>query len=137
MKISFENSQELFITFKGEVIKISKGSDGLFRDGKGTVYAIADSKYSVDAKARCGVGIFSLPIGHPLNDSCKPHDYMYSSEAFQIFNTRLEADNYLRRLIKQSSGFWYLARPFYLLSRIFGGFFWENKDTRRSIRKRQ
>lgn len=133
-KLPFEMPliQQKWIAFRGTSIGLVKGLDGLWRDDTGTIYAYAEGKQA-DASNNCGVGIFTLPDGHPLNDICKAHDFQYSSPAYQAFNTRKEADEYLRRTIQsspQSGEWWLLAKPFYWLTRLFGGKYWENDKTR-------
>ena len=110
-----------YLVWKLGKIEITKGSDGLWRDGWDTVYAFPDGK-SVDKMVRCGVGLLSLPEGV---GNCGPHDFAYSSPYYQLAHTREEADEMLRRL---NPGL--LGRFFYWASRLFGGRFWENNETR-------
>jgi hypothetical protein len=110
-------------------IKIQRGADGLWRSLDGTVWAFADTPVA-DSVDRCGVGIASLPSSSSLTESCKVHDFMYSSRAWQVFNTRRESDEYLATLISSTPGVAsLLAKPFYFLTRVFGRLFWENKKT--------
>lgn len=124
-----------YIVLKNQVIELTKGSDGLWRDADGGVYAYADAGSSVDDKSRCGVGIFSLPESSYLTPACAIHDYQYSSPAYQAFHTRQEADRALRRNIKTIVGSPY--NPVYLLGQLFksvvdtlGSQYWDNKNTR-------
>lgn len=120
-----------YIVFKGVTVEL-KFINGLWRAPDGCIFALADDKAVVDTIDRCGIGIFSLPAKHPLTAACKVHDYMYSSPAYQLFNSRRTADEYLRRLINEvGEGHWYgwLADPFYWISRTLGARFWENKLT--------
>lgn len=122
-----------FIVFRGEVIELSKGPDGLWRDIDGSVYAYAEQGSSTDKEIRCGVGIFSLSKEHPLTPACAIHDYQFSCPAYQAFHTFDEANRQLRRNIKYiGKGKWYgvLAQPFKTIVDIFGSQFWDNKKTR-------
>lgn len=131
-------SEEKFIVYSGNTVRLVKGADGLWRADNGTIFALTDNSASVDSVDRCGISIFSLPADLSITDACKAHDYAYSSPAYQLFHTRAEADEMLRRNIELlGEGKWYsiLATPFYYLARIFGGFggklkLWENKKTR-------
>ena len=112
------------------VIELQMGTDGLYRDDSGTVWAIADYD-SVDKVNRCGVGILSLPTTNPLTPACKVHDYMYSSKAYQVFHTRREADRYLEMLVRQEKSLWRKAAG--LMRRLAGWFgeaLWENERTK-------
>ena len=121
----------MYIVFKGEIVHIGRGNDGFYRDATGTIYALRDDEDVADVIDRCGIGWASLPVRNPLNPGCRVHDYAYTSSAYQAFHTRKEADEYLRRLIAETPSKWsVLAWPFYWLSRIFGGKYWENKKTR-------
>ena len=125
-------SKERFFVYKKKVIGIIQGEDGLWRDADGTIYALEDDRASVDPRNVCGVGPVSLPEDSPLNEACRPHDYEYSSPAYQAFHTREEADEDLRKNLELlSQGHWYhfVAYPFYWLARTFGGTFWENNMT--------
>lgn len=117
-----------FLVAGTQVVQIFKMPDGYWRDVWGTIFALRDDASSVDSVDRCGVGAFSLPSDVPVD--CAPHDYAYSSPAYQAFHTRKEADEYLRSLVRQAPGVWsLLSAPFYFISRIFGGKFWENEAT--------
>lgn len=115
----------------GNSTELTKGLDGLWRDSLGTVYGLVDDSSSVDSRSVCGVGWFSLADGNPLNDACAPHDYAYSSPAYQAFHTRQEADFYLEALLKQIHGEEHSVTPelFEFISRELGHEFWENKLT--------
>lgn len=107
--------------------------NGLWRDAYGVVWALESTHASLDLNQVCGVFPFSLPKWHifrQLNESCARHDYMYSAPAYQYFNTREDADDYLEMLLGQDQYMSWLAKPFGWLSRLFGGRFWENKKTR-------
>ena len=127
-----------YIHFKGSVIHLEKNiEDGLWRSLDGTIWAFADDSFSVDKKSRPGVGFFSWRSWWPWYDeltrAATPHDYMYSSPAYQAFNTRKEADDALehsiKTLVKNPVGK-IIAVTFKALSRVFGKSFWENKTTR-------
>jgi len=118
-----------FLVFKGNVIPIERYSDGLWGDTEGGLYAVSEQTGAVDLVARCGVGIFSLSPKSSATAACTPHDFAYSSAAYQMFHTRKEADEYLARLLKQLPGRAWLAKPFYYLTRLFGRFLWENDKT--------
>lgn len=113
-------------------IELRKGPDGFWTSADGTIWAFSDYDNSVDRVDRCGVGFFSLPTTSPLTKNCKPHDYVYTSEVYQAFHTRSEADRYLSDLIENDRSVGrlrWLAKPFWFLSRLFGGRYWENNDT--------
>lgn len=111
-----------YVLFKNKAVRIEKFMDGLWRDCSGTIWALADDTASVDPRTRCGIGVFSLPEGV---GECRGHDFAFSSPYYQLAHTRLEADQMLRRM---NPGL--LGKIFYRLSRLFGGKFWENKETR-------
>ena len=119
------------IKWKGKVITLTLGEDRLWRDQNGTIYGLLDSHSTLDEKIRCGIGPFSLPDGHPLNRACRAHDAMYSIPVWQKYHTRAEADADLARQLKEkASGYSkLLVKPFYLIARVLGRFFWENKST--------
>lgn len=121
-----------YLVIGKEKIPIFLCADGLWRDRYDVVYALRDASGVVDRVTRCGVGVFSLDPSHPLTDACGPHDFAYSSPAYQTFKTRAEADEYLESLVRQIDGgkFSWLASPFRWISRVFGGLFWENKNTK-------
>lgn len=120
-----------YIPIAGKILTLTQNADGLWYDTFGTVWALRDEKASIDHTDRCGVGIFSLPKNHPLNKACITHDYFFESPAYQYFNTRLAADKWLlMELEKYGKGWSFLSRPFYWLSRAFGGAFWEQEKTR-------
>ncbi len=123
--------QRKYIIFKGVTVEL-KYINGLWRGPDGCIFALRDDTATVDMIDRCGIGIFSLPATHPLTAACRVHDYMYSSPAYQLFNTREKADSILRQMISEiGEGHWYrwLADPFYWISRAVGTRFWENKLT--------
>lgn len=122
----------MFIIAGREVIHLSLGNDGFYRDQHGTIFALRDDSDTVDLVDRCGVGVFSLPGNHPLNDACRSHDYMYSSPAYQAFHSRAEADAELGRLVGliELGSYRPWAPIFEFFSRLFGGKLWENKKTR-------
>lgn len=116
------------VFFKGRVVTLTLGEDNLWRDSEGTVYGFSDNGSSVDKVVRCGVGALSLPKESELNRACASHDYMYSSPAYQHFNTRDKADAELERVFTQA-GHPVIGRLFRLISRVFGSSYWENKNT--------
>lgn len=122
-----------FVVAGRRVYKLKKDSRNLWRDENGVIWALRETHATVDQNDTCGIWPFSLPKWHilrRLNATCARHDYMYSSPAFQYFNTRLEADEYLEMLIGQDEYFGWLGKPFKWISRVFGGRFWEHKKTR-------
>lgn len=127
-------SPSKFIVFRGRRIRLYPDVDspGIYRSWEGTVFALREDNTSVDLIDRCGVGIFSLDPKHPLTDACKPHEFMYSSPAFQLFNTREEADKRLAELVdilqKKKGSF--VGKVFRTLAQWFGASLWENKKTR-------
>lgn len=115
------------------IYRLTLDANGLWRDRYGVVWAIESTHASVDANQGCGVSPFVLPDWHifrQLNDICSAHDYMYSAPAFQYFNTRKDADEYLEMLIGQDQYFGWIGKPFKWLCRVFGGRYWDNKKTR-------
>lgn len=118
-----------YIPANGKIWNVYLCSDGLWRDAYGCVWAFTDAGSIVDSIDRCGIGILSLPEGHPANDGCKAHEFMYSSPAYQAFHTREEADNKLekdQRIIGYPIFGWFAK----IISRLRGGKYWENKKTR-------
>lgn len=101
-----------------------------FQDDKGTVYAVQELDGESDLVERCGIGIFSLPEGHPFTVACIPHDYSYSSPAAQAFKTRKWADAALYEHLLQQGASKLTAGAMWLASRIGGFFAWENSRTR-------
>jgi hypothetical protein len=114
--------------------------DGLWRSSDGSIWAFADDTFSLDRKVRPGVGFFSWrkwwPWYNELTDAVRTHDYVYSSPAYQAFNTRQEADALLESHVNamadtiNSTGLRILAKPFRKLAEWFGGKYWENETTR-------
>lgn len=126
-EILFDNK---YIIFGGEAVKISMHPDGCWKDRWGTVYALRDGGAFVDPDPRCGIGIFSLPEGHPLNDVCRVHDYQFSSPYYQLFHTESEANKELYRNLKKAGASSFIAKLFYGLVDQLGGWWWENKQTK-------
>lgn len=127
-----QRSQNKYLIWKGKIVILKKGEDGLYRDPDGCIIAV-ENEYSKDPIVRCGVGRLSLPTSHPLTAACKPHDFMYNSAAYQAFHTREEADKEFKRLLSLvSEGKWYseISQSFYWIASIFGGRYWENEKTR-------
>lgn len=120
--------------FHGKQYILSLGPDNLWRDQYGVIYALSDDENTVDVIDRCGIGLLSLPEDHPANVGCKPHDYKYSSPAFQKFHVRSEADEDLEKdlsLLGYPIFGWFAKQ----ISRVFGGLrgkakLWENDETR-------
>lgn len=128
---AFENVR--FVVAGRKVYRLSRDERGLWKDKYGVIWALHDTHASIDDFSGCGVSPFALPNWHifkHLNEICAAHDYMYSSPAYQYFNTRKDADEYLEMLANQDEYFGWLGKPFKYLSRIFGGKFWENDKTR-------
>lgn len=126
--------KERFVLFRGEKIRLTKGTDGLWRSGRGTIFAYADDSHSFDLETRCGLGIFSLPADHPLTAACKAHDFATSSPAFQAFNSEADANYILEKLIRQVDDGRYklLSKPMRIVAAVVGSILgvWENKKTR-------
>lgn len=119
-----------FLHYKKEYRRIRKcRHDGLWRFDDGTIAGISEEGASVDTVDRCGVGILSLPSFLPITDACRPHDFAYSSKAYQVSHTRQQADAYLEFLTNQISWYSVLAEPFYYISRLLGARLWEVKAT--------
>ena len=132
MQLLYPLNTTRFINFRGETIPLSYGQDGLWRDEHGGVYGFMESGACTDEVVRLGVYPFALPAHWDINKLAKAHDYMYSCPAYQMFHTRKEADRALRKMLKHHGGrFWSLLRwPIYLITRVFGGRYWENERTR-------
>lgn len=94
--------------------------DLFYYDDWGTIWASSIDAASLDPETRAGIGIFSID-GYA--SQVRYHDFAYSCDVYQAFNSRKEADLMLKRHMKGS----YLRQPFYYLSRLFGGLFWEGK----------
>lgn len=120
--------QKRYLVYKGSVFEVTKRDDGLWYDQFGTVIALAEDKNSVDPIDRCGVGILSLPADSSLTDACRPHDYAYSSDAYQAFHYRQDADEMLDHLVA-ILGHPQLGELFEYLAHEFGASKWENKRT--------
>lgn len=118
-----------FLAYKTGIIEIHKGQDGLWYDKEGTLHALQEDVNSTDPIVRCGVGALSLSKDSKYTAGCAPHDFAYTSKAYQLFHTREEADDYLRRNTTLL-GSAFLGRLFRLISNLWGGRFWENKKTR-------
>ncbi len=132
MTLEYENPSPQFIIANNKVEEITLHDDGDWYDPYGTVLALATKDYAApDADNRCGVGVFSLPADNSLNDSCKPHDYMYSSPSFQSFHTRQYADYYLKSLLELAPNEKHSVTPslFEVLARQEGFHFWDNPET--------
>ncbi len=122
-----------FLVWKGKVVTLTKGSDGLYRDPDGVIIAI-ENEYSKDPIARCGVGLLSLSADSKLTSICRVHDYMYNSLAYQVFHTRDAADLWLYETIQKTlERKWYgsiIGPFFYWIPKLFGARYWENEATR-------
>lgn len=98
------------------------------------MYALRDPRDSSDPVDRCGVYPLALPVSLTPDElliACKTHDFMYSSPAYQLFNSREESDSHLTQLGEQGNIFSkLLSVPFYFIARALGRAFWENKKTR-------
>ena len=97
------------------------------------MYALADDSRTLDPKVRCGVAPFALPESDEWTDACRPHDYAYSSPAYQTFNERSEADDKLEldlKLLSKGPIRRFLSPLAAGLARVFGWLFWENPGTR-------
>lgn len=125
-------TKEHFVKANGKTYKLVRGEDGLFRDEEGGIWAYAERAPGDDPEVRCGVGILSLPKSHPLTKACAPHDYKYSSPAYQLFYNRLDADKDMRRdikIISKKKWYYFLGQGFFSAVRLFGQKFWDNKKT--------
>lgn len=113
----------------GSEVKITKGPDHLWRDEGGTVFAFPDPQLVTDPTTRAGIGWFSLPADHWMSKASAPHDFMYSSLAYQLNHSRLSADLDLLRNLKIAAGDdpekIAAANLAFAASRIFGHIWWE------------
>lgn len=120
----------VYTVFRGKVIELSLGADGLYRDQDGTVFALRDDSASFDLIDECGVAPFTIKADEIVNDACKNHDWKYSSPAYQRYHTRNEADQGLRDAIAADKSLWrFVAWPFFFISRMLGSDLWEDKKT--------
>lgn len=126
-----------YLRFRNEVIPIHQNAQGFWQDDQGGLYAMAEKSASKDDTVACGVAPFDLPNWtgwmRALNESCAPHDFMYSSPVYQAFHTRAEADAALEASIETAAGgsWWSIfAAPFSWIARQLGADDWENKETR-------
>lgn len=117
-----------YIAFGNSVEKLTKHSDGLWRDSLGTIWAYSEDSYSSDPVSRCGIGFFSLPEACEANLACNAHDFAYSSPTYQAYHTRKEADEDLKRSLI-ALNYPVIGPIFYSIARFLGGLFWENKKT--------
>lgn len=119
-----------YLVFKKEIITLHVNKDNLWEDDKGCIYAFRRDRNSID---KCGIGVLTIPNStdylKTLNKICSAHDYMYESPAYQLFNTRKEADEFLYNTFKIKNHS-LVGKVFYNICRVFGGFWWENKETR-------
>jgi hypothetical protein len=125
---AFENVR--FVVAGRKVYRLSRDERGLWKDKYGVIWALHDTHASIDDFSGCGISPFALPNWHifkHLNEICAAHDYMYSSPAYQYFNTRKDADDYLEMLIRQSPTLSIAAKPFKILTRLLGWMFWDSK----------
>lgn len=125
-----------YIKFEGQIITVTQSAvDGLWRSDDGTIWAYIDAASMNDPVSACGVGL-DLPNWtgwmRKLNEACGPHDFKYSSPAYQAFHTRSEADaDLLRDTHEMADGAWWapIGTAFAWIARKFGGKFWENRST--------
>lgn len=124
---------EKHIIFRGKTWIVTRNPvNGIWYDQDGGMWDFADPSSSVDQKARCGVGLLSLPdwpFFRKLNEACGVHDHLYESPAYQAFHTREEADTLLENLLALSEHprFGRFARR---VSELYGADLWENPHTR-------
>lgn len=119
-----QSQRNKYLIVGGEVILLQQKQDGFFYDDYGTIWASETEAESLDDEVRAGIGIFSID---GYDRQVRGHDFCYSNGVYQAFNTRAEADELLKQHMQGSSWKW----PFYILSRLLGGLFWENKKTNR------
>ncbi len=118
-----------YIVAGKKVVKLTRRINLLWYDDNGTEFALSDG-ISVDNVIRLGVGFFSLSEKNPLTNAARAHDFMYTSPAYQEYHTRKEADAVLYTHLRSLGANKLTAGTLWMLSRIFGGFFWENDKTR-------
>lgn len=128
-----------YLAFKNhEVIPIIRDDsvDNLWRTEDGTVIALANTVNSIDKVDRCGIRFLSLSENHPFTDACRVHDYMFTSDAFQMFHYRHEADAWLQAQFdtvaeeKKSGWLKFQAAIGGFLSKNLSWLFWENDKTK-------
>jgi hypothetical protein len=113
---------------------VVRGKDGFFYDKWGTRFGFCEDGDSLDNEVRLGVGLFSLPMSHPLTDAARFHDAAYSNPAYQATTPRSEADAMLRGqlllLAHQHFGLTVEAAVLAFTAAVLGAYFWENELTR-------
>lgn len=115
----------------GRIYELTRGEDGLWRDISGTIWALREGPVA-DIDEVCGVDPVALPawyIFEKINAACRPHDYAFSSPAYQAFHTFDEANQYLKAL-QTIVGFPLLGEIFREISDEFGRKYWENTATK-------
>lgn len=120
-----------YLNFHGEKIPIKKGEDGIWRTKEGTEIALRRDDTLTDPDPRPGISPFVVPLGTPLDDASRVHDYMYECDVFEKYYARIEADKTWKDLFKQSAtGAWIvLKKPAYSLIRLFGRLgSWKGKE---------
>lgn len=106
-------------------IKLTRGEDLLWYDDYGTCFALAEPAESDDEVVRCGIGLFSFDPSFAGTRACAPHDYAYSSPAYQKFKSRKEADLKMYNDLRKNGVHPKLATVMWGVARVLGGFFWE------------
>lgn len=120
-----------YLVAGGKVIRLELDADGHWADCNGVKFAFAERASSVDDEVRAGIGFFSLPKGHILNDYARGHDFAYSCPVYQAYNLRSEADEDLKKAVDLAPGYEHTITPelFEFLSRLGGSRFWECDKT--------
>lgn len=120
-----------YLVAGGKVIKLILDSDGHWADENETKFAFAERALSVDDEVRAGIGFFSLPKGHILNEYARGHDFAYTCPVYQAYNFRSEADRDLKKALDLAPGYGHTITPelFQFLSRVVGEGFWECDKT--------
>jgi hypothetical protein len=133
-KLGFDGKSDVrYLAFKTGIIEVTRATNDRFYDKDGCEYAFAEDANMVDKISRIGVWPFVFPQGTVLDAPAKVHDFMYSCPSYQAYHTREEADAYLRENeLKATEGSWLriFVQPFYWITRVLGGRYWENKETK-------
>ena len=107
-------------------IILYRGSDGLWYDQDGVIWALMETDSMKDSNNLCGISEYGALAGNfKGNSACTSHDYAYSSPAYQRFHTRREADAKLYKDLRQNGVHPIVAKTMWAVARVLGIFFWE------------
>lgn len=90
--------KKYIITKRFGVVELTRNEQGLWSDAWGCIYAERDQTDSLDEVDRCGIWPVVIPIYIPeVENGCKPHEFMHSSTAYQLFNTVYDSNVMLEK----------------------------------------